>query len=109
MSQFLDIGNPLNDPRERLIVNTSRITCFSIVSRMGESSSYGPIPETNSEFLLLVELKSKEKYVVELDGLLDEVDSELYQPSSPDQIMDEFLSSVVNELKGTIEIQSLLS
>jgi len=109
MSQFVDIGKPLNDPRERLILNTSTIKSFSIVSRMGKQKNSVEFPDTNSEFLLSIELKSGENYFVELDGMSNGPGEELYQPSQPDQVMDEFLSVVIDELMDSLDMGSLKS
>lgn len=107
MSQFIDIGNPLNTPRERLILNVSTIKSFSIISRMNSDVSNWSLPESDSEFFLVVTLKNDEEYLVELDGLLDQDEDQLYQPDEPDRIMDEFLSTLVKEFQDQLDIKSI--
>lgn len=109
MSEFIDLGNPINDPVERLILNASTIKSFKVISRMNNEFSSVSLPETDSEFFLLVTLKNDEEYLFELDGTMDVEETELYEPSQPDRIMDEFLSTVVDQFKDQLEIKSLRS
>lgn len=107
MDQFIDIGNPLNDPSERLILNVTTIKSFSIISRMNGDFSGWTLPETDSEFFLVVSLKNEEEYLVELDDVVDVEEDHLYEPERPDRIMDEFLSTVVREFQDELDIKKL--
>ena len=107
LTDFVDLGNPINDPVERLILNSSTIKSMKIISRMNGEWSSLSLPESDSEFFLLVTLTNEEEYLFELDAVAETTDSGLYQPERPDQMMDEFLSTVVEQLKDQLDIKSL--
>lgn len=107
MAEFIDIGRPVNDPSERLILNASTVKSFSIVSRMGNQLNSHSLPESDSEFFMIVTLKNDEEYLIELDGFVEAEDQDLYRPEEPERMMDEFLSTLVDQLDEKINVNRL--